>query len=388
MHVREAKDSPEYRAFSWEMVRARKALIALLNVAANDVADAAVITQDGDAPSLDASFAKFISEAGRSIREDISSVVRHNCAGAALQIVYSAFESFVKAIGETPGPNICAGPEFGNVTFAQLLWAGRNAFAHSDEWKQTSFAHRLAKESAKILLAAGFAEPENINVYDLYLKLSGGDADVFIAHVLDTAKDLAQRTPPLPPDPNALKNVAFVILGSILLILVAVMRKPVDGANDAGEPGVVMFSYKVGDQAIAVPIAEGTIANPAAVGNAIRSGAIARLSPDNAQPFVELDTLVESCFTDFASLLTLGYDDRSYAPRLLELATRAEQVKPMFDALPDPVGLLAAQRDLTSLEQCTALVGEILHDSKFTATPFKEIALTADLTIPKSVEHP
>jgi len=385
MNPRDPKDEPAYRAFCWELVRVRKSLTTLLDVAQGEVIEPLDAATNLDAPGLDSGILKFFSDSARVIREDLSAVVRHNCTGAALQIVYPLFESFIIGIGEKPGFRIRAGAKFGEVSFAELLWAGRNAFAHADEWKRTSFERDHAKESARILRAAGFAEPENINLFDLYVLMGDGDADLFISRVSDTARDLVERTPAAFSDPNALKTAGFLILAGILLVLWAVTNKTADGESDDGVAGTLAFAYPVGGQMVMVPLAEGMIANPHAIKSAIRTGAIDRLSDAGRQPFSELDALLESCLTDFVHLVGLRYDDPTYAQRLLDLANRAERLKPMFDALPNPVTFVAAERGLSTLEELTALLGEILSDSKFTSMPFKELLLPSSQLIRRSI---
>lgn len=359
-------------------MKARPAIHALLREASCKTTttepDAA---QSGTSLDGESVTVKLIAALGRGIREDIGAVIRHNCAGAVLQIAYSLFESYVKSLGLKPGALISSGDKVASQPFSRILWASRNAFAHGDEWKRDGPVHPLAKHSYAIIQQIGFAEPATVNAFELYEVLSGGDEDAFFQRLLASAKDLGDKTPAPKPDAASAKALLTFVLGFVLLLCASIFRRAMT-EEDMSKPAIpvaLTFVYRRGDKAIVIPLAQGEIRNPAILARALREGAIERLSERAGRPFKEVTARIDAWFANVDVLLTSRLEDPSFHDDLVDLAERAERLYELFRKLPEPLSLLMEERGAATFTECQAVMAEILAGRGFTALDFREVEI-------------
>ena len=368
--------SVAYGTFAWQVMKARPAIRTLLREASKYAstvpADVAQSDSSLDGESITVAL---IAAAGQNIRDDIAAVIRHNCAGAALQIAYSLFEDYVKTLGLTPGALIRTGAEICGEPFSRILWASRNAFAHGDEWRRQGSVHSLAKVSYAIIQAIGFADPPTVNAFDLYAVLSGGDEEAFVQRLLAAAKDVGDKTPAPMPDAASTKMLLSFVLGLLLILCAYLFRRAIaeEDTSKPPVPGALVFVYRLGPKAMAIPIAEGDIRNPTVIARAMREGAIERLSEPAARPFKEVTARMDAWFASVQVLLTSNVEDPSFHNDLVDLATRAEQLYGLFRKLPDPVSALMNERRATSFVEGQSIMAEILAAKGFTKLEFREV---------------
>jgi hypothetical protein len=366
-----------YTIFVWQLTKAKLPLIALLSEASraclHPMPNAG---RSNETMSSAESTVAILASAGRMVSEDVAKVVRHNCVGSAFQIVYSLFESYVKSLGCKPGPQIECGRSIKGEKLSRVLWACRNAFAHGDEWKREGFRRPHAKLSYEILSSMGIAQPQDVDLYDIYISLSGGDPNSFFHEVAFAGRELADATPHASVDGSSVGALNSVLIGSTLVTLSYTIRElsKNERLDKPETSGVVAYRYIKDGEQITIPIADGNLRTPIPIAGSIREGAINRLRKESAAPFRRYSQNLEALFADVAGLFEAITVDASHYSDLIDLAQRAEQLYRKFLTLPNPVEVLIDERGVESKEQLTTLLAEILADRGLSPMTFREIA--------------
>jgi hypothetical protein len=382
------RTSALYILFAWHLMMVRSTIATILGEAERSrVTDPEVEADPGERLPGSKTEVHILAGLGRSVRSDFNAVIRHNCAGAVFQIAYSLFENLVKSLGFEPGPDVRCGPQISGEPLSRILWAGRNAFAHGDEWKRHGPKHRRAQDSYTILTAIGFENPANVNLYDIYTLMSGASTEAFVQAILAAGKDLSEQPPPLstpaPAGPSESTNALLQIALGLLLIGIVHLYREVNYSDD-GIQSIMAFQYGSGKDARTIPVAEGKVKNLVKIAEALRSGAIDRLSPDAARPYREVEARLKAWYANFEVLIAMNVEDKGYAEDLSELCSRAQDLNTLMSALPDPFDLLQKERGVASMEDGQRLMAEIMTDEGFTPLPFREVAV--DIVNFKSAE--
>lgn len=375
-HNRRERPTPAaaYAAFLWQLTKVRQTFTILTGEAfrARDRAD--VPAPAGDDPTK-LMFATFAS-AGRSIRNEISSSIRNNCAGAVLQIAWTLFDAHLDALGVPPKNrgNTSAGPVINGERFADILWAARNGFAHFPEWRSQSGPRTPAgKRSVEILRHVGFADPLKFDAFTAFELLSEGSVELFISRLQVAAKDAADTAPPPAHGMSDGSSQALLAVGLVLLLALFKVSHELQCDDDAVD-GTFVFQRGKGEDAIAVPLAHGKCVSPFQFRAILEGAAVNALPDEDGRAFREVESRTKLWFAAAEVLLATDPASSRIHRDLLAMCDQTDELYAMLLALPDPVNLLLKRRGCKTFEQAQATIGELLETHEgFRSIPYREI---------------
>jgi len=363
-----------YAAFLWQLLKARHSIDALANEAFQaKTLDPPMSPGDND---LGKAVFAFFAAAGRETRNEIAQSIRNNCAGAILQIAWTLFDAHLHALGipEAERGSIAAGPILRGRPFSQILWAGRNGFAHGPEWQRPGGPIRSAgKLSVSILRAVGIEDPSRMESYSVFALLSDGSADIFIERLQATAKDVAEATPPSIGNEASLSSAMRILIGVIVVLAVYVISKKPQSDSDLD--GTMLIQIGRGAEAVVVPLAKGKLPSTIQMPAILQDQAIKKLSPHAARPFVEVEARSHAWLAQAAALTATDVGSVRFYRDLLDMCDRMDELYTLLMALPDPLELLCRERGCNgNLEQMQAVLAELLEaHGGFTAVPYRQI---------------
>jgi hypothetical protein len=377
--------SAYYGAFVIQMMKARPAVAVLLGEADRAKLDSAAVADARELQFHELGIT-VMAAAAQVIRNDVDSVVRHNCCGAAFQITYSLFENFVASLGLKPGSSLGVGASVRGEPASRILWAARNLFVHSDEWKRRGPKGKTEGECFAILKQIGFSDPASANAHDVYVTAFNGNVDALFQSVLDAAKSATQSSALMPVDATALAEVIPLLGGHALFTAAVALDKMAHVEEPDGIEGIIAVQFGTGTEAVTIPIATGKLRNPARLTAALHEGAIKRLTADSAQPFLDAAEELSKWKADFEVLNTLDLESAGYHEILADICERAFHIHERARSLPDPRQVLISERGVRSYEEYHALATEILGDYGFAPVEFRQVPVDiASATAAKTV---
>ncbi len=377
MEARNWKERPTpaaaYAAFLWQLTKVRQTFTVLTDEAfrARDLADVPAPAGDDLTKMM---FAMFAS-AGRSMRNEISSSIRNNCAGAVLQIAWTLLDAHLDALGVPPKNrgNTTAGPVINGEGFADILWAARNGFAHYPEWSSQGGPRTTAgKRSVEILRRVGFADPRKFDPFTAFELLSEGNVELFISRLQMAAKEAANSAPTQTYGMSDGSSQTLLAVGLLLLLALKVSFgvQP----NEEAVDGTFVFQIGKGEDAVVVPLAHGKCVSPIQFRAILEEAATNSLPDEDARTFREVESHTRLWFAAAEVLLATDPASPRIHRDLLAMCDQTDELYAMLLALPDPVNLLLKRRGCETLEQAQLIISEILETHEgFRSIPYREI---------------
>ncbi len=370
-----------YATFLWQLTKVRKTFTILTNEAlrVRDLADVQV-PAGNDLTKL--VFA-MLASAGRSTRNEISNSIRNNCAGAMLQIAWTLFDAHLDALGVPPQKRgtISAGPVLNGKTFAEILWAARNGFAHAPEWRSQGGPRTAAgRRSLEILRCVGFTDPARLDSFSAFELSSDGDVDTLITRLQVAAKDAVDATP-TPTTEGGIGSPETILAVGLFLVLAIYAAASEFPGQDSGADGTFVFQIGRGEEAIVVPLAHGRCVSPLRFRAILEEAATSALSAEDARPFREVESRTKLWFASAEVLLATDPASARFHRDLLAMCEQMDELYAMLLALPDPVDLLLKRRQCASIEQALTIVATLLEShGGFQSIPYREFK--ADILSP------
>lgn len=371
----------EYGLFLWRVNMATQALYTLYNQAIF-----AKSTEPEPVSPRDANRSKHWQDtvpialygAALCVRNGISEVVRHSCAGAILQISQTMLEQYCIVLGV--GRYTSFGESYnGGAQFSRVLWAARNAFVHGAEWAECIAngykIHLAGVDSINILKSVGVDDPTDANAFNLLRLISGGgDIAAFRKKLIDAAKDAIELPPfaakrekanvPSKSDGNGGWIVGGIIIGLLYLFLDRPMR------------GTTSIDYVTGsgDDALSVSIGvdASEVKSSYALFDALRKVAIEALPAELSSKYREYKELEDTFSAAVNEIAAWDQERDDFASQLLFVCDLAQRWHSQNMALPDPISEYISSKlgGASSAEGIHSVLADLARRAGFTPKPY------------------